>query len=220
LYDAFLPEYYWTEVMECLRKLLLTGFVVFFYERSALQIVFALTASVVFLTLYSKLEPYLMPSNNSFATFVHFNISFTLTCTLLIRAIETFTQEEKDEMKLDKLSVSYALLFSNISVLVVGFSLILKVFLTDSKKDYTSVGFNEEGRLIDQAGQLSGDDLMISILKKRGNVDYQHREENMMLSMEVGDAPSLIERIENKEKEVELVLVESPFLTGPSKEHD
>jgi len=75
LYDAFLPEYYWTEVMECLRKLLLTGFVVFFYEGSALQLLFGLTISFLFLALYAHLNPYLMPSNNSFATFVHFQVS-------------------------------------------------------------------------------------------------------------------------------------------------
>jgi len=76
LYDAFLPEYYWTEVMECLRKLLLTGFVVFFYEGSGLQILFGLVMSIIFLSLYSKLDPYLMPSNNTFATYVHFQVLY------------------------------------------------------------------------------------------------------------------------------------------------
>jgi len=74
LYDAFLPEYYWTEVMECLRKLSLTGFVVFFYEGSALQLLVGLSISMIFLGLYAKLDPYLMPSNNSFASYVHFQV--------------------------------------------------------------------------------------------------------------------------------------------------
>ena len=76
LYDAFLPEYYWTEVMECLRKLSLTGFVVFFYEGSALQLLVGLFLSILFAMLYTYLQPYLMPSNNTFASFVHFQVSY------------------------------------------------------------------------------------------------------------------------------------------------
>jgi len=76
LYDAFLPEYYWTEVMECLRKLSLTGFVVFFYEGSALQLLVGLFISIIFVTLYAHINPYLMPSNNTFASFVHFQVSY------------------------------------------------------------------------------------------------------------------------------------------------
>ena len=67
LFDAFLPHYWWTEVMECVRKLLLTGFMVFIYEGSGLQIFASMIVSTFFLVIYAKIEPYLMPSNNTFS---------------------------------------------------------------------------------------------------------------------------------------------------------
>jgi len=120
LYDAFLPEYYWTEVMECLRKLLLTGFVVFFYEGSALQLAVGLGISVVFFGLYSKLDPYLMPSNNTFATYVHFQISVTFICSLLLRIESVATSQQNSTLVLDSSILSVCLLLSSGSVLLVG----------------------------------------------------------------------------------------------------
>ena len=135
LFDAFLPEYYWTEVMECLRKLLLTGFVVFFYEGSALQVVFGLSISMIFLALYSFLQPYLMPSNNTFASFVHFQISFTLMSALLLRISLDATQSQEDSWRLSEETISIALLISNVSVLVVGiFYIIRSIFFVSEKE--------------------------------------------------------------------------------------
>jgi len=136
LFDAFMPNYYWTEVMECLRKLLLTGFVVFFYEGSGLQILFGLSISIVFAVLYAKLDPYLMPSNNTFVVFVHFNISFTLLLTLLVRVNETFTQDQSKQFQVNELSISYALLISNASVLLVGVIYILRDTMFKNEADY------------------------------------------------------------------------------------
>jgi len=123
-------------VMECLRKLLLTGFVVFFYEGSGLQILFGLSISIVFFGLYAFLHPYLMPSNNTFVVFVHFNISFTLLLTLLIRMNETFTQDQSKKFQVNELSISYALLISNASVLLVGVIYILRDIVFKNEADY------------------------------------------------------------------------------------
>ena len=123
--------------MECLRKLLLTGFVVFFYEGSALQIAFGLAVSFIFTVLYSKLDPYLMPSNNTFASYVHFQISFTLMLSLLIRVNERFSSEDKKSMKLNSEMLSYALLLSSLSVLLLGVFYILSAVVLPSSKDMT-----------------------------------------------------------------------------------
>ena len=74
LYEAYLPNFWWTEVMECLRKLLLTGFVVFFFEGSGLQAAFGLFVSMVFAIVYAHINPFLIPSNNTFSAFVHFQV--------------------------------------------------------------------------------------------------------------------------------------------------
>jgi len=144
LYDAFLPEYYWTEVMECLRKLLLTGFVVFFYEGSGIQIFSSMIISIMFFAFFVRTIPYLMPSNNTFAIFVHFQVTFTLACTLLLRVNEHFSSKDRSSFQIDSTSLSYALLISNASVLVIGLILILRACFNTSEGDFLDAGFDDE----------------------------------------------------------------------------
>jgi len=144
LYDAFLPHYYWTEVMECLRKLLLTGFVVFFYEGSGLQIFASMFISIIFVALYAKMEPYLMPSNNTFAVFVHFQVAFTLACTLMLRVNDNLSSSGKGTVNIDSDSLSYALLISNASVLLIGLILIGRACFNTSEGDFLDVGFDDD----------------------------------------------------------------------------
>jgi len=143
LYDAFLPKYYWTEVMECLRKLLLTGFVVFFYEGSALQIYFSLMISAFSFLLYVYFKPYLMPSNNTFAIFVHFQVFFTLTCSAMLLIHSHTKQDSTAALKFSSYSLGVALLTSNITVLVLGFLLILYSCINSGEGDFLDVGFDE-----------------------------------------------------------------------------
>ena len=149
LYDAFLPHYWWTEVMECARKLLLTGFVVFFYSGSALQILFGLVVSVIFLALYSHFNPYLMPSNNTFASYVHFQIAFTLLITYSLKVNDLVTtNENKNNLQFSSDSLSYALLISNASVLMLGLSWIAKSMFAPSEKEFEAVGFKSMEELV------------------------------------------------------------------------
>ena len=122
--------------MECLRKLLLTGFVVFFYEGSGLQIVFGLIISIIFLALYSYLQPYLMPSNNTFASFVHFQISLTLTFSLMIRISTSISSQEREQLEINDMFLSFALLFSSLSVIFTGLIFILHTFLSPNSSEY------------------------------------------------------------------------------------
>jgi len=150
LYDAFLPKYYWTEVMECLRKLLLTGFVVFFYEGSILQIFTSMIISMIFLLIYNNIKPYLMPSNNTFAIFVHFQVTFTLACSLLLRMFDVFSESDQNSLNFNSSSLSKALLISNVSVLCLGAIMILRSCFITSEGDFLDTGFNknEEDELL------------------------------------------------------------------------
>ena len=84
-----------------------------------------------------------MPSNNTFATFVHFQITFTLACTLLLRMNETLTDEERSNFHIDSDSLSIALLISNVSVLVIGVILIGRACINTSEGDFLDVGFDD-----------------------------------------------------------------------------
>ena len=56
---------------------------------------------------------------------------------------ETFTKEERDKMNIDPESLSYALLISNVSVLLVGVVLIGRACFNTSEGDFLDVGFDE-----------------------------------------------------------------------------
>jgi len=191
LYDAFLPEYWWTEVMECLRKLLLTGFVVFFYAGSALQIFASLVVSMVFLVIYTDIKPYLMPSNNTFAMFVHFQVAFTLACTLLLRMMEYASSGSAGEAQVDSDSMSWALLISNASVILIGAILIGKSCFDTSERDFLDAGFDENFKRAHSADEEerkeerreskegSGDS-EIGFTKKGGNKKEEKKKETVL----------------------------------------
>jgi len=91
---------------------------------------------MIFLALYSKLDPYLMPSNNTFASFVHFQISFTLMSALLLRISLDVSNQQSKEWKLSTTPISVALLISNASVLVIGFLYILIAIFSQNLGSY------------------------------------------------------------------------------------
>ena len=142
LFDAYLPQYWWTEVMECVRKLFLTGFMVFIYEGSGLQIMIGLVISFIFAIIYAHLNPYLMPSNNTFATFVHFLISFTLLCTLMIKVNQFTNEDDENQVRISTSSLSTALTISCTSVIGVGAIMIFRGLFVRSEGDYVNLGYD------------------------------------------------------------------------------
>jgi len=56
---------------------------------------------------------------------------------------ENFTKEERDKMNIDSTSLSYALLISNVSVLVIGVILILRACFNTSEGDFLDAGFDD-----------------------------------------------------------------------------
>ena len=83
-------------------------------------------------------------SNNTFAIFVHFQVTFTLACTLLLRSDEEFNNQNRDSFQIDSTSLSYALLISNASVLLFGLILIGRACINTSEGDLLDAGFDDE----------------------------------------------------------------------------
>jgi len=161
LYDAFKPKFWYMEVFECLRKLMLTGFVVFFYEGSALQVAGGTLVAIWALMVYSYTRPYLMRSNNTFAIFAHFQVFFTLFCSLLIRMDEfSGDGESSQSLQFDSEQLGTALLISNLSVLVLGVILMAKACLTTSEGDFVDTGYvyNEKTGKYEIGGMDTGGD--------------------------------------------------------------
>ena len=160
--------------MECVRKLLLTGFMVFIYEGSGLQIMIGLVISFIFLALYAHLNPYLMPSNNTFATFVHFLISFTLLCTLMIKVNQFTNEDDENQVRISTSSLSTALTISCASVIGVGAFMILRALFTTSEGDYANLGYDVSYSKEDDEDDLRGDDQFIRMMRRQSQAGFQN----------------------------------------------
>jgi hypothetical protein len=58
LYGCYKPKYWYFEVIETLRRLLLTGFLTLIYPGTTKQLVVGIFINIFFLTLYTFLRPY------------------------------------------------------------------------------------------------------------------------------------------------------------------
>ena len=85
LYENYQPKYWWFEAFETLRKLSLTGFLVFLAPGTGLQIVIAMTITIFSLVVYVKLEPFQDPYTNKLAQVGQCQLLFTIICALAIK---------------------------------------------------------------------------------------------------------------------------------------
>jgi len=74
----------------------------------------------------------------------------------LLRMNENLSSEEKSRMNIDSNALSYALLISNVSVLLIGLILIGRAFCNTSEGDFLDVGFDEH---YDEYGRDGVDDV-------------------------------------------------------------
>ena len=107
LVKDYRPKVYFYEVIGFMKKLLLTGFMVFVEPGSATQCYFAICIGVVFLTISTFYQPYWDTTTNLLKITVEGNLVICLLCGLMLRL--QLAQEWLDEGILDAI-----LLLSNL----------------------------------------------------------------------------------------------------------
>jgi hypothetical protein len=85
LYENYQPKYWWFEVCETLRKLSLTGFLVFLAPGTGLQICIAMMITIFSLHVYGSLKPFQDPYANRLAMVAQYQLLVTLFCALAIK---------------------------------------------------------------------------------------------------------------------------------------
>ena len=85
LVRGYEPQFWWWEIVECVRKLLLTGFAVLFYPGSLMQIVISLLICFGYSALLEVAKPFQDAQNNRFAQVAQWGIFFTLFFSLLLK---------------------------------------------------------------------------------------------------------------------------------------
>ena len=85
LFEAYRPEYWYWECVECVRRLSLTGLLVFMYPGSEKQVILAIAVCVLFMILYSWTGPFLDPVHNFIIGSAKWGIFLQLLGTLLLK---------------------------------------------------------------------------------------------------------------------------------------
>ncbi|GMI40862.1 hypothetical protein TrCOL_g4331 [Triparma columacea] len=85
LYGSYEPKFWWFEVFETLRKLALTGFLVFLAPGTAAQVLFSLVMSFFAMRVYSDRQPFISESTDSFNNAAQLQLFFTLLGALALK---------------------------------------------------------------------------------------------------------------------------------------
>ena len=85
LYESYQPKYWYFEVFETLRKLSLTGFLVFLFNGQELQVLVALLICMIGLRIYAIAQPFISPTANDLVQVTQFQLLLTIMAALAIR---------------------------------------------------------------------------------------------------------------------------------------
>jgi hypothetical protein len=85
LYDSYEPKYWWFEIFETLRKLSLTGLMVFLAPGTAGQVVISLIMSIIAFFVYSRTDPFVDSYNNYLSLVANAQLVATLVGALAIK---------------------------------------------------------------------------------------------------------------------------------------
>jgi hypothetical protein len=118
LFKEYEPYYWWFEIFECFRRLMLTGGSVIIMEGSATQVVCGTLMALFSIHVYSICQPFVHDDDDVLALGAQWAIFFTLFGGLLLKLQLNGT----DGYDKDGSSFGAFLIFVNILVVVVGVS--------------------------------------------------------------------------------------------------
>ena len=96
LYNAYEPRCWWFEVFETVRKLALTGFLVFLKPGTAAQIVMSMVLCIGAMRVYANYKPFVKDIHDITAEVTQWQIYFTMFAALAIRVnLDGATLEDK-----------------------------------------------------------------------------------------------------------------------------
>jgi hypothetical protein len=85
LFKEYEPRFWWFEVFECVRRLMLTGGTVFFLEGSATQVAAGIIVALISIHVYADTHPFIDKKDDRLAMAAQWSIFFTLFSGLLLK---------------------------------------------------------------------------------------------------------------------------------------
>ncbi|CAM9273146.1 unnamed protein product [Ectocarpus sp. 4 AP-2014] len=149
LWESYKPERFYYEVVECGRRILLTGVVVFIFPNTAAQIAITLLIAFFFFAVFEILSPYSSESDMWLSRGGHVIVFLSMFDSLLLRVD---VSEERDQSQIafaGVLVAGHVLMILAIVVEVVGIC-----FVTRKKK-------NLEGEEVSERPRVGSDDMPV-----------------------------------------------------------
>jgi hypothetical protein len=119
-YLDYKPKYFYWEVLECLRKLLLTGVAVTILPGSLIQSVLSLGVIVVYAVAVAHFKPYRIARDNALALVLYSMLAVTLFIGLLLKVKDGYENSGKYEDGFSAASMTCVLVGTIVGVLVAG----------------------------------------------------------------------------------------------------
>jgi len=123
LWDTYGSGVWYWECVECARRLLLSGALVFVKPDSAAQIVFAICVASLSIVLYSWAKPYASPADNMLALISQVSISAQLFLALLIYISQNLDPSKTDDF--DTPVVDWLMIGLTVVVFAAGIVLVI-----------------------------------------------------------------------------------------------
>ena len=130
LYEVYEPQRYWFEVFETLRKLALTGGLVFLKPGTASQIMMSMVLCLGSMRIYAGYKPFIEDKIDMFAEVAQWQLFFTMFAALAIR-VNVDGESLQDRNSFDVMLV----ILQFIAPLIV----VVHYFVFEAKDDATSV---------------------------------------------------------------------------------
>ena len=125
LHAPFVPSYFYFDLLELCKKLLLIGFASLIKPGSIMQIMIAVLVSLLFLVLHLQSLPYRRHLDNMLATTIHLGLCVFFIWCLLLQTGALATEENSSKLSDTGTAISIMMLISLVGVLVVAVLLFL-----------------------------------------------------------------------------------------------
>ena len=120
LWEAYRPERFYYEVVECGRRVLLTGVVVFIFPNTAAQIAITIVVAFFFTMIFEVLSPYASESDTWLSRGGHVIVFLSMFDLLLLKVDVSDERDQSQEAFAGVLVAGHVLMVLAIAVEVVG----------------------------------------------------------------------------------------------------
>ena len=159
LYESYEPKYWWFELFETMRKLTLTGFLVFLAPGTAAQVLFSLIMCINAMRVYAGCQPFIDLSNDRISEVAQWQLLYTLIAALAIKV--NLDGENLNDM------VFFDVMLTSVNV----FPLLLALVLAPLEEGVTNVDDKDEREVGD--GDEVGDGGEVGELKKDKEIELK-----------------------------------------------